>query len=242
MYYNLQFLKIIALVLMLGFYGIARAQSFKFTEAAPDTFEVDASEFDLTVFFYITNTSTDTLEMSAERIVNQMSPGHSNFFCWDLCYDSTVDVSDFPILLPPGDTTRFRYLTFVPAGINGQSSVTMRFYTADTSQGVLTRDYHYKVTGGINASSEAEIAPEKIRLYPNPASQHITLDLDLEGSYPDLNLEVLDLQGKVVYQRILNNSFSKYHIPIHKLPEGIYSVRLESNGQRLALRKLLIQD
>lgn len=233
--------KLIIVSFLCLFSASLNAQSFKFTSSEADTFQVDANEFDFTRFFYITNTSTDTLMISAERTSNLMAPGHSSFFCWDLCYDTTVDISGEPIVLPPGDTTRFQYITFVPGGFNGQSSASMRFFTADSSQGVLERSFHYRVVNGIAASNETAINVQ-MEVFPNPASHFLNVQFQTAKVYDDLAIQILDLQGKALYQQNLNNSISDFRISLDKFPAGVYQVVLLSEGQNLASKKLLIQD
>ncbi|MCI4666610.1 MAG: T9SS type A sorting domain-containing protein [Bacteroidia bacterium] len=231
------------LIFSLFFFSVSvNAQSFQFVSAGPDTIELDApSVFDHTEFFGIENISSDTISLSAERVANRMSPGHTTFFCWDLCYDTTQDLSDDPILIPPGDTTRFQYVTFVPDGFNGKSSVTMRFFSADTSLGELERTFYYNVTGGVAASVNNNAFKGSFQIAPNPASDLLFLDLKLDQAVKKAEIDILDLKGSAVLNKNIN-SFQTESISVKNLSRGLYILVLKLDGKEVRREKLILGD
>lgn len=71
---------------------------------------------------------------------------------------------------------------------------------------------------------------EEIMLYPNPATEQITIE-GWEGE-----IEVMDLSGRMVYQI---HSDGHLTIPCSDFPKGIYVVKLRS-GSHLITRKLVL--
>ena len=50
----------------------------------------------------------------------------------------------------------------------------------------------------------------------------------LVGNQTDFNLQVVDLQGKIVYKSVLNSTRSEYDLDIRKSPAGIYLLNITS--------------
>jgi PKD repeat protein len=88
------------------------------------------------------------------------------------------------------------------------------------------------VTNGLAVSEQFE---GSFQLFPNPAKNFLTLQLDLPKGMP-LSWSVLDGQGRTCLGedegRI--SGFFKKELDIHTLPAGIYHLRLWLNGKWLA--------
>ncbi|MFN0203471.1 MAG: T9SS type A sorting domain-containing protein [Bacteroidia bacterium] len=67
----------------------------------------------------------------------------------------------------------------------------------------------------------------KILVYPNPAKDVLHLELD-ETKLAPFHFEIINLQGKVVYQQALDAATSSLAIPIQHLASGLYAIRLVS--------------
>lgn len=105
---------------------------------------------------------------------------------------------------------------------------TLTFSTSDTT---VMRDKILELFGatGIN---ELPAAVNSFQVYPNPASSLLGISLDLKKA-SDVLVDVTDLAGKQVMvllnekqQGLLNKQFSTA-----ALPDGIYFVRLQVNGE-----------
>jgi len=229
-------------LLLLGSYFL-KAQDFQFIEAEPDTFFLNGQALDdFTVFFDIVNTSsTDTLNILASRISNELAPGHQSFFCWDLCYDSTVNVSEQALSLLPGDTTRFQYLTLVPNGLAGQSSVTMLFASTDSSGESIRRTYHFSVSGSSTTSLESQSRVSLNKIYPNPAHRKAYISYTLGSPGTSAELLLVNLIGKTMMRKSLSPSVRRTELDTSALPSGIYFLRLMEDGNNVASRKLIVR-
>jgi hypothetical protein len=76
---------------------------------------------------------------------------------------------------------------------------------------------------------------ETIRLFPNPATHQVTVDV---GSWRGVEVEVADLQGRVVVHCELTESTSV--LDLSRLPKGVYTVSLIKARQSLKNEKLIL--
>jgi ELWxxDGT repeat protein len=81
--------------------------------------------------------------------------------------------------------------------------------------------------------STQELFTERISVYPNPFANDLIIDM--EGEYDHLILDILDLDGKLVFSRELSGR--KVELP--ELPRGAYFAVLKTNG--LSFSKLLFR-
>ncbi|MGV3611284.1 MAG: T9SS type A sorting domain-containing protein [Fluviicola sp.] len=76
-----------------------------------------------------------------------------------------------------------------------------------------------------------EISAVEATLYPNPATNNVTIELTDKNAVAELT--VVDLFGKVVYTSTINGSTT---IDVNELTSGVYMVRLNNNGQTSSTR------
>jgi hypothetical protein len=67
------------------------------------------------------------------------------------------------------------------------------------------------------------------KVYPNPASTQLTVEIEGQGSYE--SVELFDAMGRVVVRETLNNS-EKNTIDLSNVPSGMYVVRLLGKAQQ----------
>ncbi|MFN8393551.1 MAG: T9SS type A sorting domain-containing protein [Bacteroidia bacterium] len=83
---------------------------------------------------------------------------------------------------------------------------------------------------------EAQLAA-KLGLFPNPTSGVVSLRLD-KPTRKELAMQVLDLQGRNVWNGRISNGQSEAQLDLQHLPAGIYIVLVEGIGaQRLAIER-----
>lgn len=81
----------------------------------------------------------------------------------------------------------------------------------------------------------------KVALYPNPVQEHLTLALDIPaGIEPAAQLEVLDLQGRVVLRQAvaLQTGFQVFEPEINGLVPGTYFLNLQLTDRAIHLGKI----
>lgn len=76
---------------------------------------------------------------------------------------------------------------------------------------------------------------EQIRCYPNPTGTVLYVEMERNMS---INLELLNISGKVVWHK-LNNQGSHLFIPISHLPKGVYLLKSEGGEQEFSERVII---
>ena len=108
-------------------------------------------------------------------------------------------------------------------------------------------DYNINITGGVNreagdaAISEEEIADNSLQLFPNPASDKLTIQRSEIGWMNGSSLLMVDMQGKVWKNEVLNYQEGQEQIELNTsvLPSGLYNLVIFS-GQEKVSRKVMI--
>lgn len=79
------------------------------------------------------------------------------------------------------------------------------------------------------------------RLFPNPATQHVTVDVPLESD-SDVRVTIFDPSGKAALsqQRTLTKGENQFSFDLITLPSGVYFVEVR-NGEFVQTRKLVVQ-
>ena len=92
--------------------------------------------------------------------------------------------------------------------------------------------------GNVVSNNDPINAQTAIRTYhyPNPARTHLTIEYKTDGREMDLNLEIFNLRGQMVYGRPLTGTDGSHHIDLidqsgNMLTPGVYFYRV-SDGQR----------
>ena len=79
-----------------------------------------------------------------------------------------------------------------------------------------------------------------VNVYPNPASDHINISIREPAEVLDY-IRIVNLSGKVVFDRNVDPDLSQFQIPIN-LPPGFYYVQLGLNSRPLFTKKLVIRN
>ena len=79
---------------------------------------------------------------------------------------------------------------------------------------------------------------KEMNLYPNPASQQVYLDLaGFNGNEVDVTL--IDLTGRVVYQTVTNSVSTPINIPVEHLTNGVYTVVVKADDKVIGQKKVV---
>ena len=88
-----------------------------------------------------------------------------------------------------------------------------------------------------NLKVESEtLESNELKLYPNPASSHITIELPENIQPNEVNYRIIDLYGNIVLEgKVINSS-----LDVSNLKAGVYLVRLEQGGKSLGDGKVFV--
>lgn len=90
---------------------------------------------------------------------------------------------------------------------------------------------------GKNASSTNIANDSKVRIYPNPASEQIFVEL---FDNKMTNITIFDVTGKTVFSQNINESHNS-KIDIHNLSNGMYSIRVTDSQGNPHFSKVVVQ-
>jgi hypothetical protein len=106
-----------------------------------------------------------------------------------------------------------------------------------TDYGVTFTTYtHYldsSYTGIVNKD-----LPLNIKLFPNPVSTQLNIELPKDNPY--LNLQLLNFLGQVCLEQDIKPGSEKVEIGIPKLEKGIYFLRLKTRDNQSLIRKVAV--
>lgn len=96
-----------------------------------------------------------------------------------------------------------------------------------------------KAVAGFNTSSGSEgMVSNDIQIYPNPGKGIFIIRT--KGVETGI-IEVVNLEGKIIYETEVTNNTSDYKIDLSAYPRGIYLLTISSNGKEITSRKLMIE-
>jgi hypothetical protein len=76
--------------------------------------------------------------------------------------------------------------------------------------------------------------------YPNPSSDFILIPYDLPKGYVDGEIQVMDMQGKIIQSFRVDHQFDNLHINTAQYPKGTYLYRIIADGYQSEAKKLII--
>jgi len=160
-------------------------------------------------------TQTDTLHNGEYGFSGKSEDWVSTVFYWHVYL--IRNAVDFP-----NDTTilRFNFLSDdVDNAKEGWMIDNIKLYSVDL--------------GGSIEDNQAS----KIRIYPNPINENSMIYL--ESIEKEISVEILDIQGKLVYHTKCFNT-GKIKLKDCKLQHGLYFVRVKSPKELLGIEKLMV--
>lgn len=100
------------------------------------------------------------------------------------------------------------------------------------------------LAGGLYVGLESKMYPDEITLYPNPATNFVSIKS--ENLIHTENISIKNITGQHIADiKLLNennkNSDYEVHLPLPALPNGIYFIEIHTNTKILS-QKLIIQN
>lgn len=93
---------------------------------------------------------------------------------------------------------------------------------------------------GVGISESAYL--NGINIYPNPASDELTITLDDLNTQEDIILSITDIQGREVYRESITNANASYtkKLDVSNFSKGMYLVKITA-GNKSGVKKLVLQ-
>jgi len=80
---------------------------------------------------------------------------------------------------------------------------------------------------------------QTIKLYPNPASDHIIIDYEIIY-VKEAKLQIFNSIGAVVFSKELKNNHDKIKVQVSDYKNGLYFCSLKIDGKLLNTRKIIV--
>ena len=107
---------------------------------------------------------------------------------------------------------------------------------------VLVQAFNANTLGGIH-SIDADIEGDLVvKSYPNPASDHLTLEIANFSAKDHIDISIFNTNGQELGNWQLVEAFSTsgtYHLNISNLPKGTYVLQVKNNNTNLNQTKLI---
>ena len=101
----------------------------------------------------------------------------------------------------------------------------------------LAATYPHSLTGNNDLT---DITENHFSIFPNPASDKITLTCIIRSNITGVKMHISDLSGRIISLHQIQESFNNQEIDISHLSNGSYIVNFEYKGSILASRKLMV--
>lgn len=190
----------------------------------------------------LTNNSAEDMNIKVYRKQLELLEGTMSQFCWNLCYPPSTDTSGQYILIKAGESSDVEAFSghYIPSGVAGTTAVEYTFYNMDNP------DINVKVVANYKGSpagiaEEAMVGGSISEVYPNPATNYISLDYQLTSEVKVANVKVFNLLGAEVKSANLENNGNKLRMDISDLQSGIYFYSVLVNGDVYKTKKLVVQ-
>ena len=204
-----------------------------------------ASESDIHKDFDIKNNSGATLSVSMKRYELTVDAGTINYFCFVSCtQENTAGVLPYTVdgssSISAGANSIF-YLAahHKPEGIVNSSSNNSKYmYVAYDDNNPSDSSWvivHFNVaTVGVEENNIGSLN----NAYPNPATNNVTFNFEIEESNNN-KIVIYDMLGAKVDE--LNVKGNAHNYNIKALKAGVYFYALEVNGKATKTKKLVIK-
>lgn len=240
--------KIFTLTLMLSTV-LTYAQSLTLTyEGNPvntgDTIEVVVPQLNVTsdYFLDLSNVSDNDVTVIVYKNELEMAEESSALFCvGGLCYTSS-SMSSIPFLVAAHTTLAHPHsdafhLTYTTTAV-GTSYVMFTFANYENIDDCVAVTFKL-----VYDPSGVETAPvaNKLRAFPNPASDNVTVEYAISGNPGKTQLVLKNMLGATLYTRALDVNASKVKVDVSEYPAGIYFYSIEIDGRPMVTKKLLVK-
>jgi hypothetical protein len=140
-------------------------------------------------------------------------------------------------LIVSGDYPPFTYDWSNGATSNNISNLNPDDYTVDiTDANGCTFQRIYSV--GNLTSTDFKKAIEYIKLFPNPTSSHINLEV-LFKMYSEVNITITDMNGRILEERNIEGTYITQHFNLDSFSDGLYILRI-STESGITYKKFII--
>lgn len=189
---------------------------------------------------WITNKSTQLVNVRARKIELSVIPGSDNYFCnWASCYQPNIFESPDSLPMMPADTFKQFTGDYSSNGNPGATYVMYTFYNDSDHTDSISVVGKYVAGSGVGISqSQSNVYISKA--YPNPVSSILYLDYAFDNSQ-SASIEIYNVVGSLVSKQEIQGTAGKAEINIASLNNGVYFYNVIVDGVRITSKKFIVQ-
>lgn len=197
---------------------------------------------DNTYYIDIENTTSQILGVLVMRNNIPLLDGATTQFCiGENCW--TGNASEYPQTINAGENYSHAaygdqafHIFYNPNGNYGVSL--LRFAIFDITNPAISTVFYLRLDN--TQSIQNNNNSETLNAYPNPTSNRVTIEHNLNSNYGKTELVIRNITGSVLYSNPINGS-SKTNVSLEDFSAGIYFYSIENQGKTIATKKLIVK-
>jgi hypothetical protein len=161
------------------------------------------------------------------------------------------DIHTYSLITGTGDTDNSSFFinqdslfTVVEFDFETQNSYSIRLQTNDGNGGVLEKNFSIEVIDiePEPTSTFNQLNVQNIKLYPNPTTNILNVEVIFNTSVKEVKLELTDILGRKIWNSLQQSNIQelKYQFDVSDIPVGSYFLRIIADGKILT-KKIIIQ-
>jgi len=179
----------------------------------------------------IVNVSDNSVELMIRRELISLLPETENLFCFLQCFESWVDVTEYPYTFSAGDTLLYSdgyfYTAYNPKNQKGISVIKYTFYDhanpSDATDVIFVFDSENMEVGIKDNISEMA----RLSVYPNPTTSQLRItNYELREN---TEYYIYSVVGQIVQQGKLHNNI----INVESLASGMYFLKVDNTVSKI---------
>ncbi len=182
-----------------------------------------STDFEIVVKNNITNTTSDSVNILWERVVNDLESTWAGSSVCDnnICYGANISASPTPAVVSSNRSTNLD-VHFQPDGGVGTGEVIIRAWVQGDSANTVVELY-FSAEARM-PSSIASIDNISLKLFPNPTTDFLTIANLPSGS--KFTVEAYSILGRKMLTEEVQSSSNSHRLQFGDLPKGIYMIRI----------------
>lgn len=232
-------MKISLSVVLVLLSSIAFSQGFELS-GIQDTYKGIIGE-NIRVPLRFKNTSDKAITLIIRKVNAQIGSTQKNYFCLDAnCYDQRVE--DYIIKIDAGQTLNSLTVNLEAGLVSGES--VLKYLAYNKSNPGQSIDFELNFSVEERQDKQSIYSSRFVMLhdvYPNPVTDHATVDYKILNDDIKAKLVVHNLLGNVVGEYSLPNVENLVRVKTDDLAAGIYFYTLYVDDEGVMTRKLIVR-
>ncbi|HEX5003349.1 MAG TPA: T9SS type A sorting domain-containing protein [Bacteroidia bacterium] len=186
----------------------------------------------------INNVSGSDKQVLVARQINNLTSGHTSYFCWIQCYSPATNISPDTVTIPAGGFYDQFKGDLEANGISGFSFVTYCFYDAFNTGDSVCVDFVYDATTGLADLDQSKNFISKA--YPSPAVEFTNIYYSLSRNTRSAQIKIYNMLGSEVKSVPLTESKGSVRIAVSDMKAGLYFYSLVADGKSSTTGKFTV--